>query len=109
MVTLCKTKYDMADKTLYNLVTEAFPVVIFVKRLEDNSRKIMEIKECIINEDGTRENKTLFKYKIYETGIADGKSVIEGRFEKVNNISEKLQKRLLENGMPINDLEKLVK
>lgn len=31
MVTLCTQKYDMGDKTLYNLVTEAFPIVLFVK------------------------------------------------------------------------------
>jgi pilus assembly protein CpaF len=43
MVTLCKQRYDMAERTLYNLVTEAFPIVAFCKRLEDNSRHIMEI------------------------------------------------------------------
>lgn len=108
MVTLCKTKYDMADKTLYNLVTEAFPVVIFVKRLEDNSRKIMEIKECIIHEDGTRENVTLFKYEIFSNEVVNEKRKISGEFKKVNSISKQLRKRLLENGMPTNDLEKLV-
>lgn len=109
MVTLCKTKYDMEDKTLYELVTEAFPLVIFVKRLEDNSRKMMEIKECIIHEDGTRERKTLFKYEIEKSEKINGKSNITGQFKKVNNISDQLQKRLLENGMPLNDLKKLVR
>jgi pilus assembly protein CpaF len=52
MVTLCTQKYDINDKTLYNLVTEAFPLVMFVKKLEDNSRKVMEITECEICEDG---------------------------------------------------------
>lgn len=108
MVTLCKTKYDMDDKTLYSLVTEAFPIVIFIKKLEDNSRKIMEIKECIIHEDGKRENITLFKYETYKNEIVNGKQKISGEFKKVNNISKQLRKRLLENGMPTNDLEKLV-
>ena len=108
MVTLCKTKYDMEDKTLYELVTEAFPIVSFVKKLEDNSRKIMEIKECIIDEDGKRERKTLFRYETYSSEKVDGKTVIKGEFKKVNNISKQLQKRLLENGMPLSDLEKLV-
>lgn len=109
MVTLCKTKYDMDDKTLYNLVTEAFPIVVFIKKLEDNSRKIMEIKECIIHEDGTRESQTLYKYHISKSERIDGKSVITGEFKKVNKISDKLQKRLLENGMPILELERLVR
>jgi pilus assembly protein CpaF len=34
MVTLCKRKYDMADNTLMDLVTEAFPIVVFAKQLE---------------------------------------------------------------------------
>lgn len=109
MVTLCKTKYDMDDKTLYNLVTEAFPIVVFIKKLEDNSRKIMEIKECIIYDDGTRASQTLYKYHISKSERIDGKSVITGEFKKVNKISDKLQKRLLENGMPITELERLVR
>lgn len=109
MVTLCKTKYDMADKTLYELVTEAFPIVLFIKKLEDNSRKVMEIKECIIHEDGTREKSTLYKYEMYESKLVDGKYQITGKFKKVNNISEGLKKRLLENGMTISELERLVK
>lgn len=109
MVTLCKTKYDMEDKTLYELVTEAFPIVVFVKRLEDNSRKIMEIKECIIHEDGRREKQTLFKYEITSSKKIDGKTKITGEFKKVNNISDQLQQRLNGNGIPTNDLKKLVR
>ncbi|SCJ45083.1 Pertussis toxin liberation protein H [uncultured Clostridium sp.] len=109
MVTLCKTKYDMEDKTLYELVTEAFPIVAFVKQLEDNSRKIMEIKECVIYEDGRRERQTLFKYEIDSSEKINGKTKIKGTFKKVNNISKELQKRLLENGMPINNLKKLAR
>jgi pilus assembly protein CpaF len=61
MVTLCKTKYDINDKMLYNLVTEAFPIVMFAKKLEDSSRKIMEITECEIMPDGERKiNRQIF-------------------------------------------------
>lgn len=109
MVTLCKTKYDMNDKTLYELVTEAFPVVLFIKKLEDNSRKIMEIKECIIHSDGRRESSTLYRYNLKSSNFVDGKYQIVGEFEKVNNISEPLQKRLLENGMTVSELERLVR
>ena len=35
MVTLCKRKHEMADDTLMDLVTEAFPIVVFAKQLED--------------------------------------------------------------------------
>lgn len=109
MVTLCKTKYDMKESLLYKLVTEAFPLIVYVKKLEDNSRRIMEVKECLIHEDGTREKITLFRYEITSKEKVDGKTNIIGELKKMNNISEKLQKRLLENGMPISDLEKLVR
>ena len=101
MVTLCTQKYDMGDKTLYNLVTEAFPIVLFVKKLEDNSRKVMEITECEILPDGSRQLHTLYRYHVSENSIADGKVVIRGEFQRVNTISASLQKRLLENGMPV--------
>jgi pilus assembly protein CpaF len=110
MVTLCKTKYDINDKTLYNLVTEAFPIIAFVKKLEDsnNSRKIMEITECEILPDGTRKIHTLFRFQITENKIADGQTIINGKFVRVNAISESLQKRLRENGIPLDVLEFLV-
>ena len=34
MRTLCKRKYDMDDELLMDLVTEAFPIVVFTKQLE---------------------------------------------------------------------------
>ena len=43
-----------------DLVTEAFPVVAFAKQLEDKSRKIMEIMECVIQPDGSRQYNTLY-------------------------------------------------
>lgn len=109
MVTLCTQKYDINDRTLYNLVTEAFPIVLFVKKLEDSSRKCMEITECQILPDGERQIQTLFRFNVTENAVIDGKIKIRGAFEKVNQISEGLQKRLLENGMPIGLLNKIMK
>jgi pilus assembly protein CpaF len=108
MVTLCKMKYDINDDTLYSLVTEAFPIVLFTKKLEDNSRRVMEITECEILPSGKRQIHTLFRYNIKENYFADGKLKIVGNYEKVNSISKSLQKRLLENGMPLNILNNLI-
>ncbi|MDL2233854.1 CpaF/VirB11 family protein [Ruminococcaceae bacterium OttesenSCG-928-L11] len=108
LVTLCRQKYAMDEKTLHNLVTEAFPVVLFAKRLEDNSRKIMEITECEILEDGSRQIRTLYRYNVTSNEIVDGKVQITGHFVKVNEISAGLQKRLLENGMPMGLLKELL-
>jgi pilus assembly protein CpaF len=108
MVTLCKQRYDMDERMLYNLVTEAFPIVAFCKRLEDNSRHIMEITECAIESDGTRKINTLYKFNVTDNSIVDGKIKIMGKYKKANDISESLQKRLLENGMPQIILERFL-
>lgn len=108
MMTLCKMKHDMSDKTLYDLCTEAFPIVLFAKKLEDNSRKIMEITECEILPDGARQIHTLFRYKISDTVVKDGKTKIYGAYEQVRPISKQLEKRLRENGMPISVLQRIV-
>jgi pilus assembly protein CpaF len=101
-------KYDINDDTLYSLLTEAFPIVLFSKKLEDNSRKIMEITECEILPDGKRQIRTLFRFNIKENKVVDGKLKIIGDYEQVSSISKSLQKRLLENGMPLSVLESLL-
>jgi pilus assembly protein CpaF len=100
MVTLCKQKYDINDQTLYNLVTEAFPIVMFAKKLEDKTRKIMEITECEILPDGSRKIRTLFRFNVNENQESGEGVKVIGKYEKVSDISESLKKRLLENGMP---------
>jgi pilus assembly protein CpaF len=108
MVTLCKQKYDMDEKTLYNLVTEAFPIIAFCKKLEDNTRHIMEITECLIKEDGSREIRTLYKYNVVDNVEVDGRSKIIGQYEMVSKPSAVMQKRLLENGISKAELSQLM-
>ena len=108
MVTLCKRKHEMADDTLMDLVTEAFPIVVFAKQLEDKSRKIMEIMECEILPNGERRYNTLYHFKIEQNQLVDGKYRVKGRHEAVNPISESLRKRFIDNGMPREVLTQLV-
>ena len=107
IVTLCKRKYDMADDTLMDLVSEAFPVVVFAKQLENKERKIMEIMECETLPDGMRRYNSLYRYNITENKMDKGAFIIGGRHEAVMPVSKGLQKRLLENGMPQDLLEGL--
>lgn len=107
IVTLCKRKYDMADDTLMDLVSEAFPIVVFAKQLENKERKLMEIMECEILPDGMRRYNTLYRYTITENRLEDGEFVIGGHHEAVAPISKGLQKRFLENGMPQDILDTL--
>ena len=109
MVSLCKRAVDMSDETLLSYVTEAYPIVVFCKQLENKQRRMMEIMECEIQPNGDRRYNTLFRYVITENHMEDGKFVIEGHHTQVNEISVSLRKRLLENGMPNEELQTLLK
>ena len=107
MRTLCKRKYDMDDEMLMDLVTEAFPIVVFTKQLENKKRRLMEIMECEITPDGKRHFNSLFRYEITENRVEGDKFIINGTHKKVCGISESLKKRFLENGMPREVLNKI--
>ncbi|MNW20759.1 hypothetical protein D3C71_2213100 [compost metagenome] len=68
----------------------------------------MEVTECCILPDGKREIVPLYRYAVHATREIDGKTVIEGGYEKVNDISLGLQKRLLENGLSLSRLATLI-
>lgn len=108
MVSLCKRAIDMSDETLMDYVTEAYPLVAFCKQLENKARRVMEIMECEILPDGTRTFRPLFRYHITENRMENGKFIISGGHGMVQGISESLQRRLLENGMPQNGLKRIL-
>lgn len=89
----------MDDATLMGLATKAFPIVAFAKKLEDNSRRLMEISEYEYLSDGKQRMRTLFRFNITDNRIVEGKPKIIGHYEKVEPPSEGLLKRLRENGM----------
>ncbi len=108
--TLCIKKYGLDYKILYDLVTEAFPVIVYCRQLPDNSRKVMEITECTVKEDGTREIRTLYKYQIENYEQDDSGKVVglKGGFKKINEISEELQTKLYEKGLTKEKLKEFV-
>lgn len=108
MVSLCKRAVDMSDETLMAYVTEAYPLVVFCKQLENKARRVMEIMECEILPDGTRNFRPLFQYHITENRMENGKFLITGHHRIVQGVSESLQRRLLENGMPQSTLKCLI-
>lgn len=108
MVSLCKRAVDMSDETLMGYVTEAYPIIVFCKQLENKQRRMMEIMECEILPGGTRNYRTLFQYVITENRMDEkGRFIIEGYHEQKSSISGSLSKRLLENGMPIEMIDSM--
>ena len=108
MVSLCKRAVDMSDDTLMGYVTEAYPIVVFCKQLENKQRKMMEIMECEILPDGSRNYRALYQYIITENRMDEhGEFIIDGTHKQECTISESLSKRLLENGMPIEMINRM--
>jgi pilus assembly protein CpaF len=89
MVSLCKRAVDMSDATLMDYVTEAYPLVVFCKQLENKQRRLMEIMECEILPDGTRQYNPIFRYHITENRYENGSYTIDGYHEQdMNRLSQ---------------------
>lgn len=79
---------------------QAFPLVVFAHKCEDNTRKIMDISECAVSPEGRPEYRCLYRYNITENEYKDGKFSIKGGFEKVNLPSAHLRTLLTRGGVP---------
>lgn len=110
MMTLAKRKYNMDDSILMQIMVEAYPVVVFTKQLEDRSRKIMEIIEGQDFVDGKLIYRTLYKYDVADNISGEAGEVrVVGKHQKLQNISDDLKKRFLDNGISHKELEQFVK
>ena len=95
MVTLCKKAISMDEKELLELVKEAFPIVVFIQKDDDNIRRVKEITECFLDENDKYQINTLYRHVVESNEEISGKIVIKGYYEKVNGISKQLQERLI--------------
>lgn len=104
MYTLGLRKYaNVSKQELIGLYIEAFPIVVFMKEQSDGSRKVTQIIEAY-DYDAANDKliySTLFQFIKTDNIKNDlGEIVkIEGYFEKVNDISEKLRNRLINMDM----------
>jgi len=109
MVSLCKRAVDMSDSTLMDNVTEAYPLVVFCKQLENKQRRLMEIMECEILPNGTRRYNSIYRYHITKNHYENSNYTIEGYHERDMDISQSLQRRLVDNGMPDTQLQSFLR
>lgn len=105
---LCQKRFPINFETSLMQAGQAFPLVVYEHKLEDNSRKIMDISECVITKSGQREYHTLFRYNITKNELVDGKFKIEGYFEQPELMSNDLKRRLMQFGVPQDVLAKFL-
>ncbi|MCM1508422.1 MAG: CpaF/VirB11 family protein, partial [Ruminococcus flavefaciens] len=105
---LCQKRFPIDFKTSLMQAGQAFPIVVYTHKLENNERKIMDISECEILPNGDRKYHTLFRYHITRNEIVKGKFVTEGYFEQPEIMSKAMQRKLLQFGVPQDELSKFL-
>ena len=105
LMSLCKMKYPAMDEELLKqLAVQAFPVTIYTKQMEDNSRRILQICESVYR------NGELVTYPIYQFKVKKNTTEkVEGSFEMIGSLSDTLCDRLKENGLDSRLIERLCK
>jgi len=105
---LCQKRFPINFSTSLMQAGQAFPLVVYAHKLEDNSRKIMDISECVITQNGEREYRTLFRYNITNNELVGNTFEIEGHFEQPELMSDNLRRRLIQFGVPQSTLNKFL-
>lgn len=105
---LCQKRYPMAFNLSLLQAARAFPIVCYERKLEDNSRRIVDISECVITPSAEREYHTLYRYVVTSSEIIDGHYVIDGHFEAVEKMSQSLRQRFIQSGIPTAILQRFL-
>lgn len=105
---LCQKRFPIDFKTSLMQAGQAFPIVVYTHKLENNERKIMDITECEILPNGERAYHTLFRFNITKNVIEKGKNITEGHFEQPEIMSDSIKKKLMQFGVPQDVLSKFL-
>lgn len=105
---LCQKKFPIDFNTSQIQAAQAFPIVVFTHKLENNDRKIMRITEAEIGSDGGRTYRTLYDYEITANAVRDGRLEIDGHFRKPEYMSDSLRQKLTQYGAPQNAMKRFL-
>ncbi len=86
---------------------EAFPVVVFLHMLEDNSRRVMGITECFVDEENKAHYNPLWKFEIEENTVNDKGVVIKGEHRQVGTCSSHLIDKMKMYGISQAEIDEL--
>jgi len=106
---LCQKRFPIDFNTSLMQAGQAFPLVVYTHKLENNARKIMDISECEILFNGERRYHVLYRYNITKNTINGNKVCIEGYFEKAGIPSDNLKRKLIQYGVPQAQLNRFLK
>ncbi|WBY64709.1 ATPase, T2SS/T4P/T4SS family [Thermocaproicibacter melissae] len=105
---LCRKKYPTDYHTAIMQARQAFPLVVHLHKLEDNKRRIMNISECVVENDKA-EYRTLWEYQIEANEQTSSGVRIKGKHIQVNSISKSLIERMKMYGITREEMEEIQK
>ncbi len=108
LLDLCSLSGHLSGELLKPSIAKAFPITFFIRKMEDGVRRITEICECEVREDGKRVMHPLYRFRTIQNRIQNGETVISGCFERGEPISKHLQQELRDNGIPEDLLKTLI-
>ena len=106
---LCQKRFPIEFSTSLMQAGQAFPLIVYTHKLENNARKIMDISECEILPSGERKYHILYRYNITENILDGDEFKIKGYFEKPEIMSENLKRKLMQYGVPQSELTRFLK
>ena len=69
----------------------------------------MDISECEILPTGERRYHILYRFNITKNTIENGETQIEGFFDKPENMSDNLKRKLMQYGIPQSELQQFLR
>lgn len=99
IIALAKKAFDFSDDTLLTMACKAFPIIVYLEKLPDGSRRVTEISEVLSYSDGEIKMHSLWEYEVLEN-IYDENGNVEtiGEFRRKNPISQSMGQRMLKKG-----------
>lgn len=111
IATLALKRFPMDINVALLQASMAFPLVICLRKLGDNSRRVMQIAECSIAEDSSgiiRDYTSLFEFVIKKSKVSNGEwSITESEHRSDGVPSRELLQKMVQNGASIEELEEL--
>ena len=109
VVTLCNKKhYNPNTQDALLQAAMAFPLIVCIRRLNDNHRHVMEITECEIVNDTERKYNKLFGYQVDKNEIdPKGNFTIKGHHQTFNKPGPSLIQTMINCGATTQELKSI--
>lgn len=110
LVSMCHlANTGLSDERLLEICVGAWPIMVYKKQLKDNSRKYMEVFEATGVDHGKLQGQMLYRFEITENQRDSHGQItkVVGSHKQVGTISQKLYRRLKDNGVEESELVRL--